>query len=260
MSKVIAFLPAAGGVGNSTLCAQIAGLIADENNRCLIIDLNMEYRNTDLIIAQSNEVTYNILDVLFKRTSLEQAIAISSQNQFLHILNASWTRPLAAIVKEDFSELIKQVREQYDYVFLDMPNAATNGYELTEGFVDTYLIVTTLDQTSLRNMDKITTTIRRSNRLQDIKLLFNKYREDFVKKGIYQSVDQLKEEYSLPIVGIIPTEDLFIIKHNAKTLLAKEDKSIGAKQLRDSSRRLLGEEVPFTEIKKRKWRQFFENN
>lgn len=260
MSKVIAFLPAAGGVGNSMLSANIAGLIANENTKVLLIDLNMGYRSLDLIMTQASDVTSNILDVTTGKISLEKSVTESSLTTSLDVLNASWTKNLDSIEKEDLKKLVLKARENYDYVFFDMPGADSCGYTLTKDLIDTYIIATTLDRTSLRNMDKIAGNIRREDREQDLKLLINKYREDLVRKGTYEALDILKENYNIPLVGVIPTEDLFLVKSNAGELITKEDRSVGARQLQDAGRRITGGEVPFTEIKKKKWRQFFESN
>ncbi|MBR5188426.1 MAG: AAA family ATPase, partial [Clostridia bacterium] len=73
-TKIVLFTSCKGGVGKSTVCANLAMAVAKRNRRVLLIDCDFGNRCLDLVAGFSESVVYDISDVVFNRIDCRRAI------------------------------------------------------------------------------------------------------------------------------------------------------------------------------------------
>ena len=69
-TQVILFTSCKGGVGKSTVCANLAMAVALRGRRVLLIDCDFGNRCLDLVAGLSDKVIYDIADLAFGRIML----------------------------------------------------------------------------------------------------------------------------------------------------------------------------------------------
>ena len=73
MSEVIVIASGKGGVGKTTLTANIGIALAKKGKRTVVIDTDMGLRNLDLALGLENSVVYDIIDVVNGECRLREA-------------------------------------------------------------------------------------------------------------------------------------------------------------------------------------------
>jgi septum site-determining protein MinD len=88
-----------------------------------------------------------------------------------------------------------------------------------------------------------------SKGINKINLLINRIRPDMVKTDDMMSIDDVTSILGIPLVGVVPDNEKIIIASNRGEPIVLEDKTCLPKiAFENTTRRLIGEEVLFTEL------------
>lgn len=126
--KVICIFNQKGGVGKTTTNINLCAYLAMEGYKILTIDIDPQGNTTSGLGIDKKELELSMYDVLTSDVSLKEVIIKSDLVQNLHI--APSTMELAGaeievIDKEERERIlinkIKEIKEDYDYVFIDCP-------------------------------------------------------------------------------------------------------------------------------------------
>lgn len=74
MSEAIVFTSGKGGVGKTTVLANIGVGLSQLDKKVVMLDTDMGLRNLDLVMGLENRINYNILDLLDNSCRLNQAL------------------------------------------------------------------------------------------------------------------------------------------------------------------------------------------
>jgi len=123
--RVIGMVSAVPGEGKSTVSANLAQLTAHSGNHTLLIDGDL--RNPSLTRVLAPKAKAGVLEVLDGSVKLGQALWRDPVTG-VHFLPAAISRPVAhtseILSSRGMSNLMKVVREHYDYVIVDLPPLA----------------------------------------------------------------------------------------------------------------------------------------
>ncbi len=90
MAQTIVFTSGKGGVGKSTLVANIGTSIALHKRSVVVIDMDIGLRNLDMIIGLERRVKSNIVDLTKGLSSLEEALVYDKRtHNYLALIAAS---------------------------------------------------------------------------------------------------------------------------------------------------------------------------
>lgn len=117
--KVIAVVSYTGKQGKTTICKDLSLSLAKKNRKVLLIDCN--FRKPSLNNVFKIKAKEGILDVLLNEKDLDQVLF--NYNENLKILTAGGTinKQTDIIDCDKMSELLEDLRENYDYIILDTP-------------------------------------------------------------------------------------------------------------------------------------------
>src|SRR5665647_1556093 len=149
MGKIFAIVSGKGGTGKTTVTANLGAALALHEKKVLLIDGDAGLRNLDLLIGQEMSVHLDFSHVIQHICTAEEAILSVPYFSTLYFL-------AAASKKEDLpvfetTELLRQLREQYDYILLDCPAGMGDFFHLAISQADALICVTIPDIAAVQN-------------------------------------------------------------------------------------------------------------
>src|SRR4249919_2850073 len=155
MAKVLVVTSGKGGVGKTTSTAALGAALAQSGQRVAVVDFDVGLRNLDLVMGAERRVVYDFINVTQGVAKLSQALIRDKRIDTLFLLPASQTRDKDALTEEGVANVIKPLREKFDYVLCDSPAGIERGAQLAMRFADDAVIVTNPEVSSVRDSDRI---------------------------------------------------------------------------------------------------------
>src|SRR4028119_1689099 len=100
MSRIIVITSGKGGVGKTTVTANLGMALARLGRKVALVDADFGLRNLDLLLGLENRVVYTTVEVLAGECRLEQALVKDKREPRLVLLPAAQTRMKDAISAE----------------------------------------------------------------------------------------------------------------------------------------------------------------
>ena len=249
MSQTVLVTSCKGGIGKSTVAANLSMALAMAGYSVLAIDCDFRMRCLDLIMGFENNAVFNIYDVISSRCTLERALVCDSEFESLYFLGAPSDRH-AEVSPQAFAELIQTVREykphgkNFDYIIIDAPAADDESIALSAPVCDQALIVCSHMPTAIR------AAIFTSELLGDMgvkkqRLIINSFDAKSVilsdRSGIIEMIDSSKTM----LMGIVPYDRQLMIHQERGELINKLKRNNNARgAFVNIAKRLCGRQVP----------------
>ena len=250
MSEVIVITSGKGGVGKTTTVANIGTGLAMMGKMVVVVDTDIGLRNLDVVLGLENRIVYNLVDVVNGSCRLKQALIKDKRHPDLFLLPSAQTKDKSAVSPEQMIKLTDQLREDFDFVLLDCPAGIEQGFRNAIAGADKALVVTTPEVSAIRDADRIIGLLE-ANDLRDIHLIINRLRPDMITRGDMMSVDDVIEILAVNLIGTLPDDEQIVIATNQGEPLSGKN-SRAEEEYRNICRRLLGEDVPFMDIRQKK--------
>jgi septum site-determining protein MinD len=254
--RVITVTSGKGGVGKTTLTANLGVALANMGKRVLNIDADIGLRNLDIIMGLENRIVYDLVDVVEGRCKLKQAMVKHKMFPNLYLLPASQTRDKNAVTPDQMLRVVNEIRDEFDFILVDSPAGIERGFQNAIAPADEALIVTNPEVSSVRDADRIIGLIEAKERRIKSHLVINRVKSEMVKRGEMLSADDVVEILAIKLIGIIPEDEVVVIAGNTGSP-GSAPKAMTA--IQNIARRLMGETVPFEEMKEEStsWLQRF---
>ncbi|WP_029910703.1 septum site-determining protein MinD [Pelobacter seleniigenes] len=251
MAKVVVVTSGKGGVGKTTTSAAFASGLALRGYKTVVIDFDVGLRNLDLVMGCERRVVYDLLNVIHKEGSLNQALIKDKRIENLAILPASQTRDKESLTIEGVGEVINALQERFDYIICDSPAGIEKGAITAMYYADEALVVTNPEVSSVRDSDRIigmlASKTKKAEEGQAVQehLVVTRYDPLRVQKGEMLSVDDVQEILAVPLLGVIPESKSVLVASNSGVPVVLDEKSDAGGAYFDTVDRFLGEERPF---------------
>ena len=246
MATAIVVTSGKGGTGKTSLTAAVASCLAALGSRVLCIDMDVGLRNLDLALGLTDRALMDFTDVLSGRCSLERAAVAHPVVENLSLLTAPVTFPREAIAPEQMRSLVRQAKQQYDYVLMDSPAGLGAGFELAVCAADRAIVVSTTDASALRDAQRTVCLLR--TKLERIHLVVNRVQPKLLKR-LRTTIDDAMDTAGLPLLGVVPEDPQVMLSANLGKLLILSTKKGAAIAYLNIARRLLGQRVPLMKIR-----------
>lgn len=248
MTRVIVITSGKGGVGKTTISANLGTAMAQLGKSVCLIDADFGLRNLDLLLGLEQRVVYTIIDVLSGECSLEKALVRDKRTEGLCLLPAAQNRNKEAISPEQMKDIIGQLSPKFDFIFVDCPAGIEGGFRNAIAAATEALIVTTPEVAAVRDADRVVGLLE-SEDMKSIRLIVNRLRPEMVQMDEMISVEDIVDLLVVPLIGIVPDDKRVITSSNrGEPLVLSSEPSLPATAILNIAKRIQGFDVPFLDL------------
>ena len=165
----------------------------------------------------------------------------------LYLLPAAQTKDKTAVKPEQMLELIKELKEGFDYIIINSPAGIERGFQNSIAGADEAFIVTTPEISAVRDADRVIGLLE-SQGIHNPKLIVNRIRYDMVKRGDMMNVEDIIDILAIDLLGVVPDDEAIVISTNKGEPVVSEEDPLSAKAFRNICNRILGKEVEFLDL------------
>jgi len=246
-ATVVTITSGKGGVGKTTITANLAVSLATTGARVVCIDADIGLRNLDVVMGLENRIVYDIVDVIEGRCRLRQAMIRDKRLPELHLIPAAQTRDKNALSPSDMVRLCDELRSECDWVLVDSPAGIERGFRNAIAPADKVLVITNPEVSAVRDADRIIGLIEAEEKGPGY-LVINRIKPELVRRGDMLAIDDILELLAIDLIGVIPEDDRVVMSTNRGIPISLDGKSQAGQAFKNIARRLSGEIVPFIDL------------
>ena len=248
-ARVITITSGKGGVGKTTVSANLAAALAMMGRKVVAIDADIGLRNLDVVMGLENRIVYDLVDVIEGRCRLRQAMIKDKRQPELYLIPAAQTRDKMAVSPSDMVLVCYQLRQEMDYVVIDSPAGIERGFRNAIAPADQIIIVTNPEVSAVRDADRIIGLIEAEEK-GPAKLLINRLKPAMVARGDMLSIDDVLDILAIDLIGVIPEDESILVSSNQGLPVAMSsiNGSSASQAFRNVAQRLEGAEIPFLDL------------
>jgi pilus assembly protein CpaE len=218
--SIIAIFGAKGGVGSTTIAANLSGALQDMGQRVCLLDLDLHLG--DVLSFMDVAGNYSITDVLANMARLDRDLLSSSMTKHssgVNVLAQSVKMEEAEHIKgQDITSLLNFLKKNYDRIVID----GVRGFdEISLAALDAsqhLLMVLTQDVPAVRNGQRCLELFSRLGYDQTkVRLILNRY-----QKSSKITLDVIAETLKVPVTHAISNDFVSVIDAINRGLLLKD--------------------------------------
>lgn len=247
MGRAIVITSGKGGVGKTTTTANIGTGLAMLGYKVVVVDTDIGLRNLDVVMGLENRIVYDIVDVVEKNCRLKQGLIRDKRFEGLFLLPAAQTKDKTAVNPEQMLELVKDLKEEFDYIIIDSPAGIEQGFQNSIAGADEAYIVTTPEISAVRDADRVIGLLEAKG-ITNPKVIVNRIRLDMVKRGNMMNVEDIIDILAVDLLGVVPDDEAIVISTNKGEPVVSEEDPLSSKAFRNICRRITGEEIELLDL------------
>ncbi len=248
--KTIMVTSCKGGVGKSTVAANLAIRLAYDGYKTLVIDCDFGVRSLDLIMGLEDEVVFDILDIIIRGIPASKAAITDRRSQNLMFIAAPYSYDDELSVA-DFKEGIAGIKDELspDYIIIDTPGDTGMPFRLASAVADMALVVSTYQPISIRAAER-TGILLGEEGVGERRLLINCFDPDGRENTALPSLTGIIDKTSIRLIGIIPYEPMLVESQSRGEDVFTLKKTDVGTAFANVANRINGRNVPlFTDFK-----------
>jgi len=243
-ARVILICSGKGGVGKTTLTANLGIALARLGETTVVLDADFGLRNLDLLLGLENRIVYNAQDVLEETCRLEQALVKHKQEPNLSLLPAGNARMLDWLTSDDMKKIVGMVAERANFVLIDCPAGIETGFRNAAAAAREAIVITTPEMAAVRDADRVIGLLNTQG-VAPVQMVLNRVRPKMVANQEMLGVSDVTDILALPLLGLVLEDEQVITSTNrGEPLTLNGSLSPAGRAYMNVARRLRGEEVP----------------
>ncbi len=236
MGKIITIASGKGGVGKTTLTANLGIALSQAGQRVLLVDADIAMANLSLLLAmQSSPLTLH--DVLLGESSIDDAI-YDGPAGVSFIPSGLSLESYRRVDSERLEAVVREVAPSYDFVLLDAPAGIEKNVMASLAAADEILLITMANSPSIADVLKTKLVAQRLGS-SPIGVVVN-FKMD--EKGEISN-DDIMKMLELPVYGAIPYDPEVrksFMQEKAQPVMLRKPNSPAAVAMRKIAARIAG--------------------
>src|SRR3954469_15908165 len=114
MGRAIVITSGKGGVGKTTVTANLGAAIAQLGYSVVLVDADIGLRNLDVVMGLENRIVFHLVDAIRGKCTLQKAMIKDRRLDNLWILPASQTDDKDAVTPADMQKMVAELKAQHD--------------------------------------------------------------------------------------------------------------------------------------------------
>ncbi len=241
MGRAIVITSGKGGVGKTTVTANLGAALAQLGHSVVVVDADIGLRNLDVVMGLENRIVFHVVDAIRGRCTVAKALIKDRRLDNLWLLPASQSDDKDAVTPDEMSKLVRELKQTHDYVIIDCPAGIEQGFKNAIAGADEAVVVATPEVSSIRDADRVVGLLAAAD--VPARLVVNRISQHLVKRGDMLSQSDVIEILALELLGTIPLDDHIVATTNRGMPAVIEGKSLAAKELTRIALRLSGVDV-----------------
>lgn len=206
MARKIVITSGKGGVGKTTVCANLGVKLANLGFRVLLVDTDIGLNNLDVVMGVESKVHMDLLDVIEGKCRPRQALIQDKHHPSLFVLPSARDDKNFCITSQKINTVLDKLENNFDYIFLDCPAGIDAGFARAVSCAKEAIVVVTPHLSSLRDADKVVSRLG-DFPLENITLVVNRVRGDMLISGDMISPEKIMQILNIPLLGVVPDDD-----------------------------------------------------
>ncbi|MBR6778883.1 MAG: septum site-determining protein MinD [Clostridia bacterium] len=206
MGRAIVMTSGKGGVGKTTVTANLGMQLASKNYRVCLVDMDIGLNNLDVVMNMDDRVVYTMLDVIENRCRLKEALVQDDHYPLLFMLSSGGLNQNLTIQMSEIKAIITELHKTFDFILIDCPAGIDAGFKRAVSCADEAIVVTTPHLSSIRDADKVV-TILSSYDIVSKRFVINRARGDLIQDKIMFDVYDIGKTLGIEFGGVIPEDD-----------------------------------------------------
>ncbi|MDD3232108.1 MAG: septum site-determining protein MinD [Clostridia bacterium] len=206
MARKIVITSGKGGVGKTTVCANLGVKLANMGFRVVMLDADIGLNNLDVVMGIESKIVFDISDVVSAKCRFKQALIQDDRYPTLYIMPSAQIDCKNSISGPQFKNVVDMLSPSFDYILIDCPAGIECGFHRAVFCANEALIIVTPHISSVRDADKVLSILSSYN-LHSKALIVNRVRGDMLLSGEIISVEKIISLLRIPIMGVIPEDD-----------------------------------------------------
>ncbi|MBQ3047517.1 MAG: septum site-determining protein MinD [Clostridia bacterium] len=206
MARKIVLTSGKGGVGKTTVCANLGVALCKHNKRVVLVDVDIGLNNLDVVTGVENKIVFDIVDVIEGRCRAKQALVQDLNYPNLYIMPSAHSYNKSQVTAQNVKNVIDMLDDYFDFILIDCPAGIDEPFKRAVVGADEAIVVVTPHLSSLRDADKVLMMLNNYN-IKSINLVVNRVRGDMVVDNEMLDYQKIAEILSCEVCGIIPEDD-----------------------------------------------------
>lgn len=206
MGRVIVVTSGKGGVGKTTVTANLGIMLATSGRSVCVVDADIGLNNLDVVLGVENKIVYDLIDCVEGKCRALQAILEDACLPNLFILPCCKIYDNKHIEIENFSRVIDAIKDSFDFVLIDCPAGIGQGFNMASAPAEEAVVVVNPHIASIRDAYKVVGLLE-GQKIKRISVVVNRVRGEKVKKNEMLSVENIESLLNQKAIGIIPESE-----------------------------------------------------
>ena len=206
MARKIVVTSGKGGVGKTTITANLGMCLAKMGKRVALVDVDIGLNNLDVVTGIENKIVFDIVDVIEGKCRVKQALVQDISVPNLYIMPSAHSYNKAKVNAQNVKKVVDSLGDYFDFVLIDCPAGIDEPFKRAVFGADEALVVVTAHISSLRDADKVLRELSSFSIVQK-SIIVNRVRGDMVLDREMLSVNKICEILSAQLSGVVPEDD-----------------------------------------------------
>lgn len=243
MGKVWMIASGKGGVGKSTITANLARALARQGRKVCVVDTDIGLRDQDALLGVESRIVFDLLDVANKECLLSQALISPDNEPNLSLLPASQFARAKELSPKAFRAVLAELKSSFDQVLVDCPAGIERGLRgLMNKEIDETIVVCTPDDICIRNVERVIPLMEKKG-LPRPQVIVNRLLPDLIRSGEMPSAQTVAQSLDIPLLGEI-TDDPCVYRAMLQRLPLMDVDCEARNALRRIALRMSGQGAP----------------